>query len=418
MICGAGPVGLLIALRLGQAGIKTIVLERHAELLLTTRAVAYQPVVLNVFRALGILDLIKDHAYLNRAGIFWRDVHGKTLAHLPMPEDEYVLLLGQKRMGDLLLREVAKYASVEVRFRKQFAWCEQDDDGGPVKVGVHHVGTSQTSSSGGTDSCITADWVVGADGANSSVRSSLGLDFDGFSFTEFRMIGVDVYYDFAGEEYDGTVMNFIVDPEDWAVVIYTGQDRQGKPYGHDAPMWRVAYAEASHLSDNADSITARAHERVARYIHGKGGMGTLEIVRAEPYVLHQRCATQAIKGQVLLVGDALHSNNPIGGLGLTTGILDAYAIGNALGRVCRGEAKEELVAEAAMYRRQKWLDTTSKLSMVNYRRLASVEEQDVEEREAFFEKLNTDDAFPGQVMGMFEAMSGKTFAADVGNAKL
>ena len=65
IIVGAGPVGLLMALRLGQAGISTLVLESHHTLLPTTCAVVYMPVVIPVLRELGILDVVLKNAFLD-----------------------------------------------------------------------------------------------------------------------------------------------------------------------------------------------------------------------------------------------------------------------------------------------------------------------------------------------------------------
>jgi 2-polyprenyl-6-methoxyphenol hydroxylase-like FAD-dependent oxidoreductase len=58
LIVGAGPLGLLIALRLGQASIPTLVLESHHTLLPTTRAMVYMPVIIPVLRKLGILSTV------------------------------------------------------------------------------------------------------------------------------------------------------------------------------------------------------------------------------------------------------------------------------------------------------------------------------------------------------------------------
>lgn len=215
----------------------------------------------------------------------------------------------------------------------------------------------ESSAESDDDIMYTANWLIGTDGTNSSVRRSLCIPFEGFSFTDFRMIGADVFYDFGSKHYDGALMNFIVDPDDCTVVIYTGQQKDLKPPGVAPPLWRVAYTEPAHLSSEGKEILKRAQERCARYAKGKKD---LEISRAEPYRLHQRCAAQPIKGRVVLAGDALHSNNPIGGLGLTTGICDAHAIGNALARVCAGEAPDSLVTEAANDRRDTWLEVTDK----------------------------------------------------------
>ena len=98
-VVGGGPVGLLTALRLGQAGIDTLVLEAHDSVLPTTRAVVYMPIVIPALTKLGIIDTIKGEAYLNREGIAWRDINGHRLANLPVADKgaEFggVLLLGQ-----------------------------------------------------------------------------------------------------------------------------------------------------------------------------------------------------------------------------------------------------------------------------------------------------------------------------------
>ena len=363
----------------------------------------YQPVVLNRLRSLGLLDRIEDVAQLNRQGIYWRDITGKELGHLSFPDSEYVLLFGQWRMNSLILEEISKHPSVEVRFSTSYAGCIQNDEGTNVKVMVH-----ETSAESDEDITYTAKWLVATDGANSSVRRSLCIPFEGFSFTDFNMIGADVFYDFGKEHFDGALMNFIVDPKDWAVIIYTGQQRDLKPVGEAAPLWRVAYAESAKLSNDPAEILQRARIQCAKYA---GGKSDLEIARAEPYRLHQRCAAQAIKGKVILAGDALHSNNPIGGLGLTTGICDAHAIGNALARVCLDEAPEALVSEAANDRRNTWIEATKSLSWTNLQRLRSENAGDVKEREDFFRALETDPQMPWKVKSSFERIAGKDLAA-------
>ena len=82
LIVGAGPVGLLTALRLGQAGINTTVIEAHETILPTTRAMVYMPVVIPVLKKLGLMHRVAQEGYLNRDGIMWRDLDGNPLAHI------------------------------------------------------------------------------------------------------------------------------------------------------------------------------------------------------------------------------------------------------------------------------------------------------------------------------------------------
>ena len=362
----------------------------------------YQPVVLERLRSLGILDQIEQQAYLNQQGIYWRDVNGKELGHMPLPEGEHVLLFGQWRMNTLILEAIAKYPSVDVRFNTSFAGCIQDETSDTIQVMIH-----ETSADCDDDIVCTANWLIGTDGANSNVRRSLCIPFEGFSFTDFRMVGADVFYDFGKQHFNGSRMNFIVDPDDWAVVIYTGQQKDLKPPGEAPPLWRVAYTESAQLSNDPADILARAQKQCAKYAQGKMD---LEVARAEPYRLHQRCAAQAIKGRVVLAGDALHSNNPIGGLGLTTGICDAHAIGNALARVCTGHAPASLVAEAADDRRNTWVNVTNQLSLSNLQRLRSEEPADVEERKGFLHALRNDPEMPHRIRAFIEKIAGRDFA--------
>ena len=72
--------------------------------------------------------------------------------------------------------------------------------------------------------------VYKTNGANSTVRRLSCIRFEGFTWNEFRMIGADVYYDFAKAN-GYTLLNFIVHPQEWAAIVYTGQDQHGDPYG-------------------------------------------------------------------------------------------------------------------------------------------------------------------------------------------
>lgn len=163
IIVGAGPVGLLTALRLGQAGISTLVLEAHKTLLPTTRAMVYMPAILPVLENLGILETVKQHAFLNEEGIVWRDETGKFLAQMPLGSSVPgqfggVLLIGQVRMNALILEELKKYPSVEVRFGLRCVGIDNPPSADFVKVMVSEGGFK------GEDLFFEADYLLGTDG--------------------------------------------------------------------------------------------------------------------------------------------------------------------------------------------------------------------------------------------------------------
>ena len=156
---GAGPVGLLTAIRLGQAGISTLVLEGHASLLRTTRAVAYMPVVLPVFQELGVLERIKEIAFVNREGIAWRNPQGEILGSLITADEdgEAQLLCGQFRVNGLLLDEAKQYPSVDIRMGMRTVGVDYTKEDS-VRV-MTHDGSVEDG-----DHFFEGDYVVGADG--------------------------------------------------------------------------------------------------------------------------------------------------------------------------------------------------------------------------------------------------------------
>ncbi|OCT52421.1 hypothetical protein CLCR_10093 [Cladophialophora carrionii] len=414
LIAGAGPVGLLIALRLGQAGIDTLVVEKHASLQPATRAVVYMPVVIPVLTALGIFDKVREEAFLNTEGITWRDATGRPLGRLRLgtglPESGHdgdggdqsfggVLLLGQWKMARLILDEITKYPCVEVCFGVECVGIQERQQQRPTEATETATSTTTTANvtlhERATDAemAIEATYVVGADGANSSVRRIMDIPFPGFSYP-WKMIGADVLYDFVAEEHFSP-LNFIVHPVDWAVVAFTGEEEDGHRHGNSGkrPLWRVAYVEPPDLPAGRDDYVARARERIPRCFMNQGTK-EFELLRAEPYVNSQKCAAQARKGRVVLAGDALHSNNPIGGLGLTGGICDAFAYGNALVRVLERREPDSLLTECAETRRQTWLTVTDVLSQANIQRLYRFDDQGiVAARDAFFKRSNEDGHF-------------------------
>ena len=301
IIIGAGPVGLLTALRLGQAGIDTIVLEAHTSLLQTTRALVYMPVVIPVLKKLGLMNRVSEEAYLNRDGIMWRDLDGQALAHLPLggsDEDDFagVLLLGQYKFVCIILEELKKYPCVQVRFGVR---CSSIENNAGDDEHVRVVVPGRQSE----DSEIHARYLLAADGANSTTRQRLGLSFDGFTYPDWKMVGADIVFDFMGER-GYSPLNFVVHPEHWAVIAFTGQDEDGKASdGTEKPQYRVAFVEPPDLPSGPEDYMSRTKERLKLWTDGKENF---KILRAEPYINSQRCASQAYKGRVFLAGDALH----------------------------------------------------------------------------------------------------------------
>lgn len=361
IVAGAGPVGLLTALKLAQANVPVLVLDAAEAIIRSPRAVVYHPPTVAALDAAGVLTEMIAVGVVKK-DYHWRTVDGRILCRLDMsvlrPEDTpypYNLHLGQHDVAAVILRHLLRRHGAAVR------WGHRVTGVVPADAGV-----TVTVDAGGEEKQFSARWLVGADGASSAVRQSLGLAFDGITWPEW-FVATNVTFDF--EAYGYAKTNFILDPVHWAVI----------PIINDRKLWRVTYGEPGSVPRE------QLRERVAAKYAALFPDGTgVEPVEFSPYRVHDRCAERFRVGRVLLAGDAAHVNNPIGGLGLTGGLLDAAALGEALAAVLQGSAPEAILDHYAAERRRVFLEVVSPAARENKRRLM---ESDPKRRRADQERL-------------------------------
>ncbi len=333
IIVGAGPVGLATALGLARQGIRPLVLERAAELNTMPRAMAYLYPCLEALEHLGVLPDLKEQAFVGtgcgfidfRTGTIYPQSLTVLAGHVAHP---YALQLGQGDVGKILLRHLAAH-NVDIRWNTKVTGLTQD----PSPGGVVTLNTPTST--------LRARYVVAADGASSTIRDLLGLEFKGFTWPD-RFVSTNIRYDFCAR---GGLpdANWRIDKEYGAVIARI--DKTG--------LWRYTFRESDELP--LEGLEERIHE------HFKGGLygGEYELVQFAPYRMHQRCVDGFRQGRVLLAGDAAYVTNPIGGLGLTGGFMDAYVLQDALGAVVQGRAGEEVLDLYAEKRREVWVKVVS-----------------------------------------------------------
>ncbi|GAB3150819.1 FAD-dependent monooxygenase [Micromonospora sonneratiae] len=320
IIVGAGPTGLLLAVELGLAGVRAVVVERLKQRSGQSKALGIQPRSAEVLDMRGLLDPLMDRAIqLVPAGHFaglrldftaWDTRHPYMIG---IPQGRVEALL-EDRLGPLGIEVLRGY---EVTALTQ--------DGDSVEATLHDPA--------GDDVRLKGRYLVACDGGRSTVRELLGIGFPGL---DGRLLSVVA--DITLADPDGAV------PETWNLPVMT-PDRTGKgylaPIGDGVHRFLFYGAEQQQLSRD----TPITEEEVGRALRHTAGPGVeLTGIRwASRFTDASRQVERYRHGRVLLAGDAAHIHSPMGGQGLNLGLQDAFNLGWKLAAVIDGRAQDGLI---------------------------------------------------------------------------
>jgi 3-(3-hydroxy-phenyl)propionate hydroxylase len=314
IIAGAGPVGTVAAYSLAQKGIRVAILEAAANCEEDMRASTFHSPTIEMLNQLGIADqLIEEglkapvYQYRIRATDEVLEFDLNELAdELEFP---YRLQCAQYKLARLLAQALHDHPAADIHFNTRVTSFEQDADG--VKVFAE-------TPDGGRQ--FRADYLIAADGANSVIRKQLGVEYSGFTYPEkFLTLSTRVEID---DHFQGLCyVNYVSDPYEWYVLLRVPSS------------WRVLVPVAQDLSDEYILSEEKKNE-VFDGLMGNGQAVTTH--HRTIYRVHQRVATKFNHGRVVLVGDAAHLNNPLGGFGMNGGIHDAWNLVTKLARIVQG----------------------------------------------------------------------------------
>jgi 3-(3-hydroxy-phenyl)propionate hydroxylase len=370
LIAGAGPVGTVMATLLARAGIETIVLESGEDCAADMRASTFHPPTLEMLDQIGVTPMLLERGL--KAPVFhWRDRHSGEYIAFDLGEIAdrtrypFRIQCEQYHLSRALASGLAEQSTASLRFGHRLVAFEQDEHGvaaaAETAYDIKH---------------FRADWLIGADGANSIVRKWLGTEFDGFTYPE-KFLCLSTDRELSDYLPDLAHVNYVSDPEEWLVLLRVPR------------LWRVLVPTPFETSDDELRSDATKNAVFERLI-GEG-----ESVRTHHrtvYRVHQRVAKSFLDRRVMLIGDASHLNNPLGGFGMNSGIHDAF---NLFEKLLSAIAEGRPNGSLALFERQRRTVThafTQAQTIQNMEFIKGGSDQAHERRRADMLAIRNDDA--------------------------
>jgi 2-polyprenyl-6-methoxyphenol hydroxylase-like FAD-dependent oxidoreductase len=319
LICGAGPTGLMLALRLARSGVRVRLVDAAAEPGTTSRALVVHARTLEFYRQMGLAEAFLGESLTFGAVNLW--IRGRQVGHValgpigkgvsPFP---YMVVCPQDRHERFLIEHL-KEAGVEVERSTELLDFNQEPDRVRARL--------QTAR--GEETCEAA-YLAGCDGARSRVRKVLGTGFPGGTYTRaFYVVDVDARGPVMNDE-----LHVALDEADFLAVFPLKGGRTARLIGTVS-----AEQESARESLRWEDVGREAAERF--------GIDVERVNWFSTYRVHHRVATHFRQGRAFLLGDAAHVHSPVGGQGMNTGIGDAVNLAWKLADVVQGRAQASLL---------------------------------------------------------------------------
>ena len=362
IIAGAGPVGLITGLSLARQGVPVTILEAADTLNKESRAATFHSPTLDIFAELGFVDALLDVGLcipvmrLADAGVGEAvELSFEVLQRRGVTRYPYDFCLSQGVVVSAAFEACTREPNIDMLFEHEVVGVEQHGD--TVSVQCETVNGGKR---------FTAPWLIGADGSSSAVRKSLGIQYQGFTWTD-RFLIIETHVDMT--DLYGPV-TFIANGPDWRLVLMI-------PEGPEEEEWSTRIV--SSIADTMTDAEAMASPRLEEILQALKPKNTCyEVTSTTIYSVHQRVADTFRKGRTLLAGDAAHINSPLGAMGLNSGIHDGINAAEKLALVAKGQADDALLDLYNRQRRSTSIDFIQKKSIENKRRQ---EETDLDKRQ-------------------------------------
>ena len=327
LIVGAGPVGLTMAGELARYGLSVRIVDKNAARTDKSKALVVWA------RTLELIDRMGSHwtdsfvsAGLKVEGA---NIHSgsEQIAHVDLTEldspHKFVLMIPQSET-ERLLEEHLRTFDVRVERQLELSQFQATADG--VSCTLDH--------SDGRQEAVEADWLIGCDGAHSTVRHQLGTEFQGSTLLNDWILA-DVHLDgIAGPpeiniywHSEGVLALFPLENTRYRIIADVGESSGSIGEGN---------SPAPTLDELQRILDAR----------GPGQVRVSDPVWLSTFSINERMVSDYRSGWAFLAGDAAHVHSPAGGQGMNTGMQDACNLAWKLALVAKGFSRPELLLDS------------------------------------------------------------------------
>jgi len=347
VVVGFGPSGAVAAALLGQAGVRTLVVDRTDQVYPKPRAISLDHEIMRVFQNLGLADAIAPHCEPFTPSEYY-GADGRLIKRLATIEPPYPLghapsmVFTQPPVEAALRRHVASLATVDVALGWRFAGFEQDDE----------IVTLHLEDAEGTAVRVHARYAIGCDGASSSVREAAGIALQDLEFDEPWLV-VDVQVNERGlAKLPATSVQFCEPARPCTYVIGPGNHRR----------WEIS------LLPGEDPAWMATEEGAWSVLRRWIGPEDATLWRQASYRFHALVAREWRAGRVFIAGDAAHQQPPFLGQGMCQGVRDVVNLSWKLRAVLAGEvtgsAAEDLLDSYTEERREHVRQLTTRIKEI------------------------------------------------------
>jgi 2-polyprenyl-6-methoxyphenol hydroxylase-like FAD-dependent oxidoreductase len=315
LIIGAGPSGLFAAAELARHGVRARVIERDLETHRQARASSIQPGTLEILNSIGLLQPFLDVAErihcarmygpgMTELGAMSHDGSGcccEFQCSLPQYETQRILESHLAALGGQVERGVTA-TGVELR------------NGEPTAELLHQDGTLET---------VHPRFLIGAGGAHSITRHSMGEPLEGTTYRGNYLVA-DIEM---AAPIPRTEAGIVCGPNGFLLLAPLPGER-----------W-ISFQDLE--EDTIDVASQEVLARVAARLDGK--YRPTSVSWFAPFRMHRRIVSRLADGRRFLIGDAAHLSSPFGGEGLNAGLHDGYDLAWKLALMIHGDGNPSLI---------------------------------------------------------------------------